>query len=486
MERLRLRFARLNPVTVGGAAALAAWAALAIASRQPQPLPLWQYFSLLSVAWGATLWAWRNTSSRGGPQIWVWAILFRLTGLVAQPILEDDFHRYLWDGWVFAHFGNPYAFAPAAMFGHAQVPAAFQAILDGINHPDWRTIYGPVAEFAFLVSYWVAPGALWPWKLILAAAELLCAALLKRAGVSQRALLLLLWCPLAIQESAFTAHPDALGSTLAMAALVATSPVVCGLLLGLAGGVKLTALVLAPLAALRPWAGETAVRRFKRALITGAVMTAVLLLLCLPFGGAVVESLAGFAGQFEFNSSMFAILAAALGPRTARVLGAIMIASITMFLAWRARPGWRSLAQAGGWTWGTLFLFSPVVNPWYLLWLLPFVAIRPVLPLAVALAAVSLSYCYGLHLGDPHLGLYDHPWWVRPLEYGMIAAAAWATYRWPYWSLQIRCTRFAADKPKVERDGYPHAPTPVPVELPLTAHRVRVDAGGGLDVGRLP
>ena len=72
---------------------------------------------------------------------------------------------------------------------------------------------------------------------------------------------------------------------------------------------------------------------------------------------------------------------------------------------------------------GALFLLSPVVNPWYVLWLLPFVVLRPSCWGIVAPAAVSLSYIHGHNLGDEKLLGYAHPVWVRPLEYGMIALA---------------------------------------------------------------
>ena len=73
---------------------------------------------------------------------------------------------------------------------------------------------------------------------------------------------------------------------------------------------------------------------------------------------------------------------------------------------------------------GTLLLCSATVNPWYLLWLAPFVAWRPTPAGLAALALVSLSYLTGLNLGWPTLDNFAHPWWVRPLEYGGIGIAA--------------------------------------------------------------
>jgi hypothetical protein len=49
---------------------------------------------------------------------------------------------------------------------------------------------------------------------------------------------------------------------------------------------------------------------------------------------------------------------------------------------------------------------------------------RPTAAGLAALSLVSLSYLTGLNLGWASLDNFAHPWWVRPLEYGGIAAAA--------------------------------------------------------------
>ena len=64
-----------------------------------------------------------------------------------------------------------------------------------------------------------------------------------------------------------------------------------------------------------------------------------------------------------------------------------------------------------------------MVNPWYLLWVLPFAAIRPSAWAWTASVAVLLSYATGLNLQDMNMHPFGHPWWVRPVEYGAIALA---------------------------------------------------------------
>ena len=72
--------------------------------------------------------------------VWIWALLFRLAGLMANPVLENDYFRFLWDGRVFALTGNPYALPPSASFGNVDVSQPFQEILSQINHPQVPSI----------------------------------------------------------------------------------------------------------------------------------------------------------------------------------------------------------------------------------------------------------------------------------------------------------------------------------------------------------
>lgn len=46
------------------------------------------------------------------------AIVFRLILLPGEPIHENDFYRYLWDGKATVHGINPYKYAPSDLFMH--------------------------------------------------------------------------------------------------------------------------------------------------------------------------------------------------------------------------------------------------------------------------------------------------------------------------------------------------------------------------------
>jgi hypothetical protein len=360
-----------------------------------------------------------------------WALVFRAIGAAGNPILEDDHHRYLWDGRTFAVRGNPYGDLPGDHFADASLEPEFQEVLDNINNPDVPTIYGPVCQLAFLLAHHAAPARLLPLKLLLLAADLLTLAVLLRLA-APHLVLLYAWCPLLIQETAFTAHPDSLGIALAVAALYASgrgAHARASVLAALAIGARHFVILLAPFVLARA-------RGRDRALFAGT-LAALYLPFVLQGTAAEWEGLSAFLGRWEFNSFIFGIVSAAGGPRLARALlaAAFLVLYVIIFWRWRRRQGANrggvdgdAAAAAfprGDWIYGLFFLLSPVVNPWYLLWLLPFVALRPSAWGVAALAAVTLSYAHGLHLGIPDLAPYEHPAWVRPAELGLVAAA-WA------------------------------------------------------------
>ena len=97
----------------------------------------------------------------------LWAILFRVLALFAEPILEDDHFRYLWDGYRFVTSGTPYGTAPAEFFTVNSVPEPMLAILDRINYPEIPTLYGPVNQWVFGLAYLIFPASLLTLKCLI-------------------------------------------------------------------------------------------------------------------------------------------------------------------------------------------------------------------------------------------------------------------------------------------------------------------------------
>ena len=345
-----------------------------------------------------------------------WAVGFRLCGLIGGPFYEDDFYRYLWDGYRFATAGTPYGAAPEEFFVDPAVPVLFQGVLDGVNYPELPTIYAPVTQFVFLVAYWIKPASVAVLQAILIAVDLAVVALLLRLAPA-RNVLLYAWCPLVVKEIAFTAHPDGVGVCLLLAAVVLARRRrwwIAAALLGLAVTAKTFALVLAPLILLRA--------RLRHWLLFVATAAAVY----LPFvvmGGTDLLSLGVFARDWEFNSAVFGLLKTAVAPAGARVVVGVLFAAFWGWYCLRRARGREGGIPRGDWLFGVLLLLSPVINPWYLLWLLPFAVVSPSVWAWTASAAVLLSYVTGLNIPDYTLQPYEQPVWARGLEFGLIGLA---------------------------------------------------------------
>ena len=410
-----------GPIDAAGLGCALAYGVLAWFARQPGEPPLLLFLGLAAGAALLTfgLYAYyrrRPVEALPVGRLIGWAVVFRVCGLIGGPFYEDDFYRYLWDAYRFVEDGTPYGVAPEAFFADPAVPAEFQRILDQVNYPELPTIYGPVTELLFLAGYGLRPGSVAALGTMLVVVDLLAIGLLLRLAPA-RAVLLYAWCPLVVKEVAFAAHPDGAAVCLLLGAVVLAQrdrlrgAAVC---LALAVGAKVLALLLVPfvLARARPadW----------------GVFAGVLALVYLPFvwqGGTDLATLVVFAREWEFNAALFGLLTPWMPAPAARAAcGAVLAGGLAWYYA---RYRWSASTEVprGDWVYGALLALWPVVNPWYLLWLLPFAVIRPSAWAWTASAAVLLAYVTGLNLDDLRMDPFAHPVWVRPVEYGLILLA---------------------------------------------------------------
>lgn len=334
-------------------------------------------------------------------------LAFRAALLPVPPELSDDVWRYLWDGHVQLHGVNPYRFAPSAP-ELAGIRTPWHGL---INHPDVSTIYPPVAEIAFAAVAAVGSGVTTA-KLLWLALDAACAVILVRIARATRrppeaVLLLYYWSPLLVVETAWSAHLEPLG--LAAAAGVVLLDVRrrrWGT--GAAAGVA-TAVKLAPGAAL-----PALLRRGGWRL--GAAFAATVGALWLPYVGAGPRLWAGLSAYVEswrFNEGAFLVLEAALpSTGTAKAAAAVVVAAVVAWTAVRRFDAERALF----WVVGTGLVVAPTVHPWYLLWILPFAALRASRAWILLTGLVFLAY-HGLG-SYLEAGAWPHPGWLRALIWG--------------------------------------------------------------------
>jgi len=460
-------------------------AALAALSHGPHP-PVWRLVAI-AVAAHVPFAAILVSASRGwAPRVLVVvcaAAALRLVLVFGHPVFSDDVYRYSWDGRVVAAGLDPYAHPPSA----EELRTLRFAEFEHINNPDLRTIYPPLAELAFgaIASIWPAVSA---FQIAAALADIgiviLVMAIVRCNRREDRRAAIIAGLayglnPLACIETAMSGHlePLAVLPVLGAVALlgragdpwrttaVARSAAAAALAVGCC--VKLVpVLLLAP-----------AARHLRAAtLIVPAALIGLYVAFWSPELGAV-RTLDTFARRWEGNAGGFALIKAAseqviaaatgaarpddmvhvrfldrparaleggffslhkdggfdparpgafaraeLALAAAKLVAAALLATVIALVCRRRAD----LSSAALWVFGAFVLLTPVLHPWYLLWVLPWAACRRGWPWLAFGAALPLSY---LPLdGGWERGVWDAPAWIPIVEYGVLSAAALVYY----------------------------------------------------------
>jgi hypothetical protein len=344
------------------------------------------------------------------------ALACRLVLIPSQPLFDDDIYRYIWDGKVFAHGFNPFIHAPAS----ESLSFLRDANWAKVNYPDVRTIYPPVAQLIFGFLHLLGLGSVVGIKVAFLLFDvgtmLAVTRLLDLLGRPRSWVLIYAWSPLAMKEFANSGHLEPvilLPLLLAVYCWVRRKPneSIGGVWLGLSAMVKLFPVLLMPLAF-----------RMGRWKSVGWSMTAMIVL-SLPFVGAGSRAFSGavaYSRYWEFNDGAFALLASGerhlfgFGPGTpvwiSKLLVAVIVAAYSIYSVHRLNPMDRvGVIQTARNLLALLILLAPTANPWYVCWLLPFLAVVPNSGLLLLCVSCNLSYLYYVSLSFPH--------WIPMLEY---------------------------------------------------------------------
>ena len=426
-----LRYCSAQAWNFAGSVGLATVAVLILWSQQFGVYPIALWLTLMTIAALALGWCVMRAAAPTTIQVVVWALLLRIIALWATPYYEDDFFRYLWDGYRTLTDGNPYPFAPSHFFsaGTTALPPKVADALSALNNPDINTIYGPALQWLFAFAALLAPGELWPLRAMwLTADMLLVCVLIKHVGTA-RAMLYAI-CPLVLHEIGVAMHPDGLIGALLFFAFVAIKKeraVFAAIFIGCAAAMKIHALLALPFLLI----GLSAIS-FAVAVRMLAVGVATYVFFWLPFifaDGAFArawKSFATFARDWQFNALGFAFMQALIDTTTARIACVVLL---LIFWALLARWAWRRYhvtANVLVMAFGALLFFSPVINPWYLLWLLPLATVTGQRALWitpwVASIILPLSYVSDFNMGISSVP-YTLPIWITLAEALVILAS---------------------------------------------------------------
>jgi alpha-1,6-mannosyltransferase len=374
-------------------------------------------YGLAFTAYLVALVAARGLSGHGLALALGTAVVWRVVLALTSPLLSDDVHRYVWEGRVQLHGGNPYAWSdrPDA----PRWEALRDEVWAGVNHPEYTAVYPPL----FLLACRAVVGlhdSISAMKLFLVACELfawwpLAAALLRR-GLPRERLLVWAWSPLALVEVAGSGHNEAFALVfvaLSLAALESGRPLASALAAALGFQAKyLPGLVAAA------W-----LRRYRWWHVASAAALAAVFV--VPYLGArdtLLLSLSKYSEFWRFNETLFAPLAAVTGGHVAAVRTSIaLVLALVLLLAWRRTE---PVAAATAVVAATILL-GPNVLPWYALWLLPLLVVRDEPGALLFTGTVGLAYMvYPAWLAGER---WELSWGWRALEYGPVAlVAAWS------------------------------------------------------------
>jgi alpha-1,6-mannosyltransferase len=179
---------------------------------------------------------------------------------------------------------------------------------------------------------------------------------------------------------------------------------------GLAVAVKFLPIVLTPLY----WRRLRVRDGLLAALVFGLLYVPFLEHRRIPIG-----SLSTYVQRFRFNDPVFAALERVTAPQVVAGL-AVLVGFVTAI--WIRRKSAEGSSDAFAWPMAASLLCAPVVYPWYLLWLLPFLRSTSTVPLMIwTLSIIPTYYVW-------HLRMVGRPWlvpdWIMMLEYGSVAVAA--------------------------------------------------------------
>lgn len=325
--------------------------------------------------------------------------------------LSDDVYRYIWDGKVAANGINPFLYSPTA---EELTDLRDDTIYPYINHPHLPTIYPPLAQNIFLMTYLLGGDSPIPFKVVSILFEILTffalAIWLRIEGINKNRLLLYLFSPLILIEFYMSAHLDILAMPFLIAALIAIRqkrPAITGILIALASLVKFFGLFFVPILFFH------FKKREKLQFASSFALTMVLMYLPYIIGseGRFLGSLFKYLGTWRYYSSVATIFSTITSFETARwICGSLLVLWLGYVALSKFEIHNKLLKAIGGYIVLTTTLF-----PWYLVWALPFALRSLSVPFLLLTGTIFLSY--HLHFGMYLSGTWFEQSWLRLITY---------------------------------------------------------------------
>ena len=342
-------------------------------------------------------------------------LLIRLLLIPSDPFLSDDVYRYLWDGKVFYNGFNPFAYAPAS-FSLDNLKDSI--IYPNVNFPEIPTVYAPLAQIIFAISYLIGYNII-IWKLILLVFEgvlvFFLYKLLIHFSMNMMRLAIYLLNPLVVIEIYSSGHLDVIG--------------VCLLIIGIYFfyknkiGMSLFTFILSILVKYNPLFMILPFLK-KRFLLKISIIFGSIISVLYSFSQNGIIPTAGmitYVNRWEFNGFLyktFLFVFDFLGGKSQswfsfayngrvedfyiggafyyKVVASIILLFIVIdqFKKLKMTENFKGVnyLQPVLFIGAAMFLMSPTLYPWYLIWLIPFLVFLPNWSWLFFTMLIQLSY----------------------------------------------------------------------------------------------
>ncbi len=336
----------------------------------------------------------------------IFAVIFRLTLIFTTPSLSDDIYRYLWDGRTQLNGINPYKYPPSAQ----EVAHLRDEYYPYINQKHISTIYPPLSQALFLLSYFVSP-TITGMKFVFVLFDLLTIGilllLLRRLGLNLNYSIVYAWSPLVIVETASSGHNEALAVFLLLLAIYLIdkkSDMWSFGVLSLSFLSKFLAFILLPFFVVKA--------RKKWALFLFPLMAVIGYLPYADAGKRLLYGLGVYTLKWRFNDSLFSLIYHYAGSLdlSKRIAAGVFIVYMAYLVLRQVDP-----IKAGFHLVGLTLVLTTTLHPWYLIWMVPFLCFYH--SGAWILLSGSILLSYQVHTNYANRGVWDTSDWVVWAEY---------------------------------------------------------------------
>ncbi len=349
----------------------------------------------------------------------LFSFVFGMTLVTAPPGQSDDIYRYIWDGKL-QYFGvSPYTYAPA---DPALEKYHSEILPKLVNWPEIKTIYPPVAQLFFRVSYTLFGESVGGMKFLFLLVTLgsirFFYLTLKGRGGDPRLLLFFAWNPLLIMETAVNGHLDILMVFFLLMCLrffYKNKFMLSGIALASAILCKLIPVVLVPVFFFyftTKDAKDTKEKKGFRFFIP--LLGTIIVFYALYFKSAqnMFLTAVNYSTKWYFNNPLFhGILAIFKDNAIAHMVSFSLFIAVYLVILITPAPLERKIVYAMG----AFVLCNPTIHPWYLIVLIGFLCIYSsgMIMLWSGLVVVGYIVVYRFKL----TGTWQDSWVSMGIEY---------------------------------------------------------------------